>query len=155
MQAHFAPALPRRVLASYLLVVAVLNALAWLVQIVAAMVRNTVPANIAGTGFLTNPFHVLDLAFSLPIMALSAIWLLRRRPWGFVLTGMYFVMLTIEAVSVATDQTFGHLNDPAASLAGVPIFVALTLIGLWPLAVYFHNLRREPTPEDSRQGGTP
>jgi hypothetical protein len=144
MRARFAPALPRRALAVYLLVIAGLNALAWLAQIVPAMIRNTAPANFAGTSFLTNPFHAMDLAFSLPLMALSAVWLWRRQSWGYVLAGMYFVMLTIEAISVVTDQVFGHLHDPASSLAGVPMFIALGLIGLWPLAIYFHNLRQQP-----------
>jgi hypothetical protein len=141
MRARFAPSLPRRALAVYLLAITVLNALAWLAQIVPAMVRNTTPANFAGTSFLTNPFHVMDLAVSLPIMALSAVRLWRRQSRGYVLAGMYFVMLTIEAVSVATDQVFGHIHDPSSSLAGVPMFAALGLIGLWPLAAYFNNLR--------------
>ena len=146
---RFTPALPARPLAGYLFAIAVLNAFAWLMQIVPAILRNRAPANFAGTSFLTNPFHVTDLAFSLPVMAVTAIWLWRRRPWGYVLAGIYFVMLTIEAVSVATDQAFGHLHDAAASLAGVPMFAALALIGLWPLGVYFRNFRRQPGPDAS------
>ena len=58
----------------------------------------------------------------------------------------------LEAVSVATDQLFGHRHDPAASLAGVPIFAGIALIGLWPLAAYFRNLSREPIPDASHGG---
>jgi hypothetical protein len=152
VRACFAPTVPARILGCYLLVIALLNALAWLAQIVPAMLRNSAPANFSGTSFLTNPFHVLDLAFSLPLMALTAVWFWRRHAWGFVLAGMYFVMLTIEALSVATDQTFGHIHDRSSSLAGVPMFAALALIGLLPLAVYFHNFLRDPAPEEPRSG---
>jgi hypothetical protein len=159
VRARIAPTVPVRVLGCYLLVIALLNALAWLAQIVPAMLRNTAPANFSGTSFLTNPFHVLDLAFSLPLMALTAVWLWQRHARGFVLAGIYFVMLTIEALSVATDQAFGHIHDRSASLAGAPMFAALALIGLWPLAVYFHNfLRDDPAPDQTRsraaQGGS-
>jgi hypothetical protein len=43
---------------------------------------------------------------------------------------MTVVMLTIETASIAIDQAFGHLHDPAASLGLVPIMVAFTLAGL-------------------------
>jgi hypothetical protein len=59
----FASRLPVRWIACYLLAIAVLNALAWLAQIIPAIVTNTKPASLDGTSFLTNPFHVLDFAF--------------------------------------------------------------------------------------------
>jgi hypothetical protein len=51
----------------------------------------------------------------------------------------------IESVSIAVDQSFGHAADPASSvvsLAIVPVFVVLALVGLVPLFFDFRNLHR-------------
>jgi hypothetical protein len=47
-----------------------------------------------------------------------------------VVAGMMVVMLTIETAGIAIDQAFGHLHDPSASLAAVPIMVGFTAAGL-------------------------
>jgi hypothetical protein len=77
-----------------------------------------------------NPIYVLDFAFTFPLLAIGAAWLWRRRAWGYVVAGMMVVMLTIETAGIAIDQAFGHLHDPLASLAAVPIMVVFTAAGL-------------------------
>lgn len=53
----------------------------------------------------------------------------------------FLVYDIIESVSVATDQTFGHISDPSASLGAVPVFAVLTVVGLVPAAIYLSHLR--------------
>jgi NADPH-dependent glutamate synthase beta subunit-like oxidoreductase len=53
------------------------------------------------------------------------------------------VMWPIESVGVAVDQWWGHAADPTspvASVAVVPGFVGLALVGLVPLRAYFRRL---------------
>jgi len=52
-------------------------------------------------------------------------------------------MMTIETASIAVDQFFGHLSDPTASPDAVPLFVALTLIGLVVVIAYLRYLHPE------------
>lgn len=139
--ASFTPATPVRAIAAYLLAMTALFALAWLRDIIPAIVANTTPASLNGTDMLTNWVQVLDLGFTLPLCALAAIWLWQRRSWGYLLAGLLLTMLTIETASVAMDQVFGHLSDPSATLAMVPLFVVLTLIGLALTVVYLRTLR--------------
>lgn len=139
-------ALPARAIASYLWVIAALNALVWLARVVPATFNGTPPAFLEGTGLPTNPVYVQDLSFWIPLMVVSAFWLWRRRAWGYVLGGALLVWGPIESVSIAVDQAFGHTADPAstvASVAIVPVFVALALVGLVPLLFYFRNLHRQ------------
>jgi hypothetical protein len=89
---------------------------------------------------VTNPIQMTDLAFGFPLTVLSAFWLWQRRAWGYVLAGAFLVYDVIESVSVATDQIFGHISDPGASLGAVPILVALTIVGLVPAVVYLRHL---------------
>jgi len=142
---RFGPRLPARALAAYLGAVAVLNGLAWLVQVVPAVLSSQPPAFLAGTGLTTNPIYVQDLAFWIPLIAVTAVWLWGRQAWGLVIAGALLTHSVIESVGVAVDQGFGHAADPAspvASAAAVPMFAALAVIGLVPVYFYYRHLGR-------------
>lgn len=146
LRARFAETLPARAFAVYVLAAAGMFCVLWMGQIVPALFERDRPTFLAGTDLLTSPVHVLDLGFALPISALGALWLWQRKGWGFLLTGLMLSMLVIETGSIALDQWFGHLLDPAASPAAAPIFAALTAIGLGVLAAYLRYLRPKPGP---------
>jgi hypothetical protein len=137
--------LPVRTIAAYLVVTTLLFAFVWLRDILPGLVNLTTPASLHGTLMLTNPIQVMDFAFGFPMTILAAVWFWQRRPWGYVLAGMFLVYGVIESISVTTDQTFGHLSDPAQSAAMVPVFAGLTMIALIPLLVFLHALRRRST----------
>ena len=142
---RFSARLPARALATYLAAVAAFNALAWLAQVVPAVLSDQPPAFLVGTGLTTNPIYAQDLSFWIPLTAVTAWWLWRRRPWGLVIAGALLTNLVVESVGIAVDQAFGHAADPAstvASMAAVPLFVAIATIGLVPLVFYYRNLDR-------------
>jgi hypothetical protein len=146
LAAHVSPRMPVRALAAYLLVNAAMFAVLWLRALVPAMLEPWPPAFLNGTGLLTGPVQILDLAFTLPLMIVGAIWLWQRRPWGYLLGGALLVMLTIETASIGTDQWFGAAADPtspAVSASLTPVFAVLTAFGLVALAFYLHHLRRD------------
>lgn len=129
-----------RTVAVYLLVCLVLFAVMWLRDIVPATVDNVLPGSFEGTGLTQNPIYVLDFAFTFPLLAVGAVWLWRRRPWGYVIGGTMVVMLTIETAGIAIDQVFGHVHDPSASLGAVPIMGVLTVVGLVFSALFLRGL---------------
>lgn len=129
--ARLSPGTPYRSVGGFTLVLAVGNAVVWLSAIVPALVDDDAASLLEGTGLLTNPVYVQDLAIWLPlfIASASACWL--RRPWGYLLTGSALVMFTLEGVGVASDQWFGSRADPtspAASMTMVPVFAGLALV---------------------------
>lgn len=103
-------------LAAYLVLVVVANALIWLRAVVPALGHTDDPGFLHGTGLITNPIYVQDLAFWLPLAGLSAIWLWNRQPWGVVLAGGYLSMWVLESICVAMDQWFGARADPQSSV---------------------------------------
>lgn len=143
LRTHFTQNLPIRVIALYLIISTALFALAWLRDIVPALLSNTVPVSLQGTRMPTNPIQVVDLSTGFPLTILAAIWLWQRRAWGYVLAGLFLVYGVIEAASVATDQLFGHLSDPTQSVAMAPVFAVITVIALIPALLYFRCLRRD------------
>jgi hypothetical protein len=145
LRLSFSPRVPLRIIAGYLLVTTALFALLWLKDIIPAILNNTVPNGLKGTGMVTNPIQVTDLAFGFPLTVLS---------WGYVLAGAFLVYDVIESVSVATDQLFGHISDPSASLGAVPAMTLLALVGLVPVIVYLSHLHvRSSTRRISLEAG--
>lgn len=137
--------MPARSVAGFALAIAVLNAAAWLGAIVPALLRSEPASLMKGTGLLTNPVYVQDLAVWLPLLAVAAVACWHRRAWGLLVTGAMLVMLTLEGVGVATDQWFGARADPtspAASMAVVPAFAALAVVTGTMLAIYLHHIDR-------------
>lgn len=144
---RFSPSLPVRPIAVYLLAIVALNFLAWMRNVVPGVLSTSSPSFLNGTGMPTSVLYVQDLGFWLPLMAVAAVWLWRRQAWGYVGVGVLMVMYEIEAIGVAVDQWMGSAADPAstvASSAAVPMFAAIFLIGLVPLAFYFRNLKGGP-----------
>jgi hypothetical protein len=144
---RFSPKLRVRAIAVYALAIVALNFLAWMQAVVPGVLSSSSPKFLDGTGMTTSALYVQDLAFWLPLMAVSSVWLWRRQAWGYVIAGAMLVMYEIEAVGVAVDQWMGHAADPASAVAwagAVPMFAAIALIGLIPMAAYFRGLDRRP-----------
>lgn len=85
-----------RFASTLLITVAALFALMWIGQDLPAMVDGTPSKELRDTGLLTNPVHVLDLAFFLPASMLAGLLLRRGRAWGACLVP---VMLTAMAAT--------------------------------------------------------
>jgi len=143
IRARFASKMPVRAFASYLLLISVIFFVTWMRQILPALFVPTTPAFLHGTNMLTSPVHVLDLGFALPLGVLGAVWLWQRKGWGYLLAGLMLSMMTIETASITVDQFFGHLSDPTASSDAIPLFVALTMIGLAVVIAYLRCLHPE------------
>lgn len=130
IRSHFAEKTPVRLFAGYLMAISLIFLLTWLKQIIPATFSTKAPAFLAGTIMLTSPVHVLDLGFLLPSGMLGAVWIWKKKAWGYTLTGLLLVMMVIETTSIAADQFFGHIQDPSAPLDAAPLFIGLTVIGL-------------------------
>jgi hypothetical protein len=151
---HFGRGLPARGIAVYLWAIAGLNALAWLARIVPELASGKRPEFVIGTGLPTNPIFVLDLTFWIPLTAISALWLWRRRPWGYLLAGTVLVYGVVESVTIAVDQYMGHAADPASNVASDALtmpFLVLALIGLIPLTLYMRHLHIKTAFPSSRR----
>jgi hypothetical protein len=137
--------IPARFLAVFALAITLMNAVVWLSAIVPALLDSHPASLMKGTGLLTNPVYVQDLAIWLPLFTTAAVGCWRRRAWGLLVTGAMLVMFTLEGIGVATDQWFGSRADPtspAASMMVVPAFAALAVVTGTVLALYLNNIDR-------------
>jgi len=140
---RFTDRAPVRGVAVSVWVIVTLNSLAWLIRIVPALTSSGQAAFLRGTGLPTSPGYIQDLALWLPLIAVAAFWLWRRRAWGFLIIGATLVMWVLESAAIAVDQWYGHAADPAspvASAAITPAFGALGLAGLVLAYTLFRSL---------------
>ncbi|MDX2086774.1 MAG: hypothetical protein SFX73_02935 [Kofleriaceae bacterium] len=111
--------LPRRAAGGYLVALGAAFALLWLAQLVPAALDGSIPADLAATGLMTNPVHVIDLAFILPLHVVAGLALWWRRPHGFTLATTVLVFGALMAASIALL---------ALRTGGVPIAVAMVAL---------------------------
>jgi hypothetical protein len=135
--------MPAKPLAGTVIVIVVLNAAAWLLPIVPAVLGPNPQTLLAGSGLLTNPVYVQDLAIWLPLFAAGAIAGWRRQPWGLLVIGVMLVMTVMESIGIATDQWFGAVadpNSPISSLTMTPVFATIAVIVSVPTFVFLRNI---------------
>ena len=139
---------PARLTAVAAGVLVVLNAGAWLSQIVPAVLSSRPVSVLDGTGLVTNPVYVQDLAIWLPLLAVAAVACWRLEPWGLLVTSAMLALFVLESISIAVDQWFGSRADPTSSVSSmsmVPEFVVVAAITAGFLAWFLRSVDRNPT----------
>jgi hypothetical protein len=125
---------PVRAVAFFLIGVAALFMLLWLSASLPPALLNQVPESVTRAGLLTNPVHVLDFSFYLPLMCLAAVKLMKKQPAGYLLAPVMivFVLLTnlnIVALSIVEMKLLGFNTWPM--IAGFTVFTLICLGFLW------------------------
>jgi hypothetical protein len=118
---------PVRGIGGYILFVAVGIGGLWVTQSLSFVVTGQVPQFIIDVAHPTSVVFVLDLSLVVPFLVLGAIWLRKRRPWGYVLAAILNVkgivyMLALAAASVSAKKA----GFPKAS-AQLPLWGLLGL----------------------------
>jgi hypothetical protein len=126
-------------------VIITLTATAWLVRIIPAVLSAKPQNLLVGSGLLTIPVLVQDLAIWLPLFTVAAVAGYRRQSWGLLGIGAMLTMTVLECVGIATDRWFGSAADPGSpfSLATMtPVFAAAALLVALPLVSYLRSIDR-------------
>jgi hypothetical protein len=125
---------------------ATLNGLAWLARAAPITWTGDTPGALDGSGLLTSPVWVQDLALWIPAALVSAWLMWHRRPIGVLLTGGMLTFYLIECLSVASDQWWGARADDThpevASMAVVPAALVVAALVAVPLMLVLTGLGR-------------
>jgi hypothetical protein len=144
LPARFPVRFPVRLVGGYLIATALAFAALWLADVLPATLSGTRPLSLRGTTLPSNAVQVIDFAFTLPVSFAAGLWLWRRRPWGFLLSGTMLVLLLIESVSIAVDQYVGHRADPSQPTGTVMLFVVLSVVGAVPSFGFLCSIKSRP-----------
>ncbi len=131
---------PVKWIAGYMLFVAAGLSLIYFAQSLAFIFTGQLPAIVVRTEHPTSVVFALDLTLLAPFLVLGAIWLLKRKPWGYVLAGIF----TIKGPAYTLVLTAGSLWAAYAGVpdaaAEIPLWLALTVVGLLAGTFLFGNM---------------
>ncbi len=138
---HATPGLPNRGIAILLLVAAAGLFFAWSPDMISALIKGEVAAIASYTTAVT---YILDLGIIVPALILASIYLLQRKPLGYLL-GLNLIILLALMGLVVTAQTV------AQSLAGITLsagefigkagsFMVLAIIAIFLIVRFFHHV---------------
>ncbi len=122
--------------------VALFFAVTWLGEQLPALLHDQVPASVAAFGAPTNPVHVLDLAFVLPLCAIAAVALWRRRPLGAVLGVVLLFKIDTLALAILSMALFQWRRGETVELGLLIAFVLVAALALAATAQVVVAMRR-------------
>jgi len=115
IRARFTQRTPVRAASIFLCVVAALFYFSWLGEVVPALLAGGTPKSVVESGTPTNGVHVLDMAWMLPAMILTAAWLWRKRALGYALAGALLTFMSVLALAImAMVVSTGFYAQPVA-----------------------------------------
>ena len=141
IKARFSRGTPVKAVSIFLAIVAVLFYFVWLSEDVPALLAGEVPQGVIDSEAPTDVVHVLDMAWILPAMALTAIWLWRGRAPGYALAGLLLSFLSLLVLAIMSMIVFEVLYGLAVGVAAVFVFGSVFAISLGMLVWYLRGMR--------------
>lgn len=154
LRACFDASTPNRSTGWALVVVGVLFYGLWLAEDLPAVLSGSPPETLREVGLMTNPVHVLDMAFLLPACIVAGLALVRGRAIGYWLAPTVIAALVAITVAIITIMAFAIRGGETAS---IPVVIAMTIIGLVQavlLVRFLRHLRTGTRVEDVLRQGT-
>jgi hypothetical protein len=123
----YGPRAPRKTIAIVFLVLAIPSAAFDLREDIAALLAGRVPQSAIEMNQPVIFFHVLDLAFLLPALCITAILLFRRKAAGYALAPVFLTLLAIMNIELATIVTvMGRLGFGMS----YPMIISFVVLGV-------------------------
>lgn len=121
---------PVKWISSYMLFVSVGLTTLYIIQSLGFVATGQLPTIVVKTGHPTSVIFALDLSLLVPVFVLGAIWLWKRRPWGYVLASMSLVKGTTYTL-VLTIVSLWEVNAGVSGASvEMPLWLGLTIAGL-------------------------
>lgn len=139
--AWFSERTPIRWIGGYMLFTGVGLVLAWTTQWASFMLTGTTP-DIGEEAF--RLIAAMDLTFMVPWLLVGAVLLMRRRPWGYVISSIIITKGATYTLVLTVTSTVAALRGVEGTLEQIPIWAAWTLAGALALWGLLANLRPLP-----------
>ncbi len=143
IKASFGAGTPIRGISIYLAVVMVLFYLLWLSEIVPALAAGQIPQSVLDDGMPTNPIYVVDMAWILPALGITAASLWRKQAVGYTLAGALLAYLVLLISAIVSMMVFQARGGEAVGVPQVAIFGTLVVMSLGML-VWFLRYSTAP-----------
>ncbi|HWQ13551.1 MAG TPA: hypothetical protein VNL77_12160 [Roseiflexaceae bacterium] len=144
LQQRFDAATPRRPVAGFLILIALLLAGLELGQNLQFLASGTLPPGVAMAGGGSYFVYGMDLGLVLPLTILAAIWLWRRAPWGPVLAGFVLIKgATMGLALLGMNWLTARAGLPTDAPELMAFYALLSAGGLGMTAWFLRHCREE------------
>lgn len=133
---------PVKAVGVFLLVIAAAFYFLWLSQSLPAAITGGVPAAVVSDALLTNPVHVLDYSFFLPLIVIAGVLLIRKKRLGYFLAPMMLVFALITNVNIISLTFVTMVKSGTNGLPLIGAFTVLGLICLFFIVIYLRKVNR-------------
>jgi len=132
---------------AFFLFFAALSPLVWLMSHVNVLLNGGIPDGLAS--YTTDITTALDIGVILPTVVLAGVLMLKRKPFGIVLSSLLLVLL-IQIGLIVAGQTLMQILDGIKLTAGeiaafVAPFITLSLISVWMVVSLLSNISENPS----------
>jgi len=121
---------PDRGLAYLFIIIAAMFYALWLKDVVPAILNNTIPGSVSDYNLLVNPVHVIDIAFALPGLIITAVLLLRGHKLGYLLAPIALVFMIVLTIALAAMVIISRLKGISEDMSIAIIFLVLSGISI-------------------------
>ncbi len=132
----------------FVLAAGLLFYLMWLKDDLPAMVNNSVPAGLVGTGLPTNPVHVLDYSLVLPAFIITSVLLFKKRAFGYYFTPILMTFGILMDITIAVLIIVMRMKGAEDNIGASGLFVVLALAGIAILAGFLARMKKPEIPPD-------
>lgn len=144
--AGFTERTPTKAVSIYLGMLASLFYLLWLSEAVPASLSGNPPQSLIDAGTPTNFVQVLDMAWLLPAIAITAISLWRKRSLGYTLAGALLTHFTLLTLAILSMVAFMVRAGQPVVIPQVVIYGVLFAVSIGMAIAYLKNLKSSPSP---------
>jgi hypothetical protein len=138
---HFSSKFPRKTIANFLIIFAVVVALMWIGRIVPALLNNGVPTGLEN--YTTLVIQVMDLGIIVPILFLGGVLLLKQSYWGYLLASVIVFKGLTMGLALCAMMIWQAMAGVQMEVAGVIAFTCITIINLVFTIIVFRNVRED------------
>jgi hypothetical protein len=137
LQRAFGPAAPRRAVAAFLVLIALMLVAIELPQLVGYLVTAELPDAVKLAGGGHYYVYGLDLGVVVPLCLLAAVWLWQRRPWAEVLAGYLLIKSTTMGLALLAMNLLAARSGTPVDAAGLLAFYSVLAAGGASMTLWF------------------
>ena len=120
---------PIKSVSRFFIIIAILFYFVWLKELIPSLISGETPQSVIENGVLTNPIHVLDLAFFLPALLITATLLLKGNKYGYLLAPILIAFIPFMALAIIGMVFVMVLSGIPTDMSLLIIFIAITILG--------------------------
>lgn len=139
---HFSGGFPRRGIAGFALFVGAVVALMWLGRIVPALMSGATPFGLES--YTTLVIQVLDLGIMVPVAFVGGMLLLKKAPFGYLLSSIVLVKGFSLGAAVSAMGLMQVLAGVQVSVVEAAVFPLFTVVDTAFAVLMFKSLQEAP-----------